>query len=195
MRTKRILVTLVVLLSLSTAPAALAGKTKTYAPPGKAGSSEYSEVIPASGGNVSPPSAGTGNTTAAQISKLGQGRVGLRKLAKLGKRGAAAAEFAQATAPTAATSSHATSSHVTSGHATNGHGLRGGGSSDGNRTGPAQKLKLTAGGSALSGIGDLLGGSDVDGIGILLPLLLAFGLGAAATVTVQRLRRGSRPPV
>ena len=80
-------------------------------------------------------------------------------------------------------------------HATNGHGLKGGGSADGARTRPTQKLKLTAGGSALSGIGDLLGGSDVDGIGILLPLLLAFGLGAAATVTVQRLRRGSRPPV
>jgi hypothetical protein len=189
MSTKRILVTLVVLFSLSTAPAALAGKTKTYAPPGKAGSSEYSEVIPASGGNVSPPSAATGNTTAAPISKLGQGRVGLRKLAKLGKRGAAAAQFAQATAPTVVTNNHPTKNH-----ATNGHGLKGGGSADGARTRPAQKLKLTAGGSALSGIGDLLGGSDVDGIGILLPLLLAFGLGAAATVTVQRLRRGSRPP-
>jgi hypothetical protein len=194
MRTKRILVTLVVLFSLSTAPAALAGKTKTYAPPGKAGSSEYSEVIPASGGNVAPPSAAAGNTTAAPISKLGQGRVGLRKLAKLGKRGAAAAQFAQATAPTVVANSHTTTNHTTKNHATNGRGLKGGGSANGARTRPTQELKLTAGGSALSGIGDLLGGSDVDGIGILLPLLLAFGLGAAATVTVQRLRRGSRPP-
>jgi hypothetical protein len=184
---RRIVAVLVAIACLVPAPAALAGKTKTYAPPGKAGSSEYSEVIPAAGGNAAPPSSGGGNTTPAQISALGSGKAGLHKLSKLGKAGAAAAVFAQATAPVAST-----------------HGLGsatpGSGGTLGNTDTTAGShhhvVVLTAysGGSGLSAVGHLLDGSDAGGIGVFLPLLLAFGLGAAVTVSVQRVRRGRRPP-
>ena len=39
------------------------------------------------------------------------------------------------------------------------------------------------GGSALSGLLHLIGGSDSGGIGVCLPLLLAFSLGAAVAVS------------
>lgn len=155
----------VLLAVLVAAPAAAA---KNYAPPGKAGSSQYAEVIPSSGGNVSTPALGGGNPTAAQISKLGAGIKGVHRLKKLGSEGAAAANFAQATAPgTTAPSSAA----------------------------PQRPTVLTAaGGSAWNGLSRLLGGSDSGGIGIFLPLLLAFGLGAAVAFTVLRARRGRQPP-
>jgi hypothetical protein len=152
---------------------AYAGGTKTYAPPGKAGTSEYSEVVPTSGGNVSTPAMGIVNKSAAQISSLGAGRAGARKLAKLGKQGAAAARFAEETAPAVLHSAH---------------GL--GGITRG--TGSAT-LAAPSGGSAMSGITNLLGGSDAGGIGVLLPLLLAFGLGAAVAVGVVRMRRSRDP--
>ncbi len=55
-------------------------------------------------------------------------------------------------------------------------------------------LASSSGGSGLSAIGHLLDGSDAGGLGVFLPLLLAFGLGAAVTVSVQRARRGRQPP-
>ena len=146
-----------------------AGKTKTYAPPGKAGTSEYSEVVPTSGGNVQTPAMVGGDKTAAQISRIGAGKAGVRKLSRLGKQGAAAATLAQETAPTVVRSVHGLDSGST----------------------PTGSPMLTArsGGSALSGVGHLLGGSDAGGIGLFLPLLLAFGLGLAVAATVVRLRR------
>ncbi len=179
MRIQRIVLALVALAFLASAPAALAGKSTTYAPAGKAGSSEYSEVVPASGGNVAPPSTGGGNTTATQISALGSGKAGVHKVAKLGKAGAAAAVFAQATAPVAST-----------------HGF---GSPTAGSTGTAgahhvSVLTSSSGGSGVSAIGHLLDGSDAGGLGVFLPLLLAFGLGAAVTVSVQRARRERQPP-
>lgn len=160
--------------ALLIASPAEAGKTKTYAPPGKAGSSQYSEVVPTSGGNVATPAMGGANPTAKQISRLGAGRSGVGKLAKLGKQGAQAAQFAQQTAPTIV-------------HST--HGLRGPGG------GTAASAPLTStGGSAFSGLTHLLGGSDEGGIGVFLPLLLAFGLGVAVAISVVRVRRGRQPP-
>lgn len=156
----------VVLAMLVAAPTAAA---KNYAPPGKAGSSQYAEVIPSSGGNVSTPALGGGNPTAAQISKLGAGMKGVHRLTRLGSEGAAAAKFAQATAP---------------------------GTTAPSTPGRPRPVVLTAPqGSVWSGLGRLLGGSDAGGIGIFLPLLLAFGLGAAVAFTAQRARRGRRPPV
>lgn len=166
MRLKRSIVALLLVASLTWAPPAFAGKTKVYAPPGKAGTSQYSEVVPAAGGNVLPPAAGGGNPTAAQISRLGSGKAGVRKLSRLGKQGAAAAQFAQQSAPVTTTPSTSR---------------------------PASRAPRSSGGSAISGIGHLLVGSDVDGIGAFLPLLLAFGLGAAVAVSLLRLRRGQRP--
>lgn len=166
MRLNRSVIALVAAGGLACAPPAIAGSTKIYAPPGKAGTSEYSEVVPTSGGNVLPPAMGNGNPTASEISKLGSGKVGVKKLAKLGKQGAAAAQFAQATAPVA---------------------------TPGSRNHAGTALAGVAGGSALSGVTHLLGGSDVDGIGVFLPLLLAFGLGWAVAVCVLRPRHRRDP--
>lgn len=175
MRVTRIWLLIVTAALLIAAPAQ-AGKTKVYAPPGKAGTSEYSEVVPTSGGNAQTPAMGGGNQTAAQISKIGAGRAGVRKLSKLGKQGLAAATLAQETAPVVVRSAH---------------GL------GGNPTGAGSvRLGGASSGSALGGVGHLLAGSDAGGIGLFLPLLLAFGLGLAVATAVVRLRRGheSGPP-
>jgi hypothetical protein len=158
----------VLVTALLIAVPAWAGQTKTYAPPGKAGSSQYAEVVPTGGGNVQTPAMSGGNPTSKQISSLSAGKTGVRKLAKLGKQGAAAARFAQQTAPAAISS----------------HGLQGPVGASGSTT-----LLRASDGSAVSGITNLLGGSDAGGIGLFLPLLLAFGLGAAVALTIVRLRR------
>lgn len=162
----------VLVTALLIAVPAEAGQTKTYAPPGKAGSSQYAEVVPTGGGNVQTPAMSGGNPSSKQISSLGAGKTGVRKLAKLGKQGAAAAQFAQQTAPAAISS----------------HGLQGPVGASGSTT-PLN----ASGGSAFSGITHLLGGSDTGGIGVFLPLLLAFGLGAAVAVSVLRVRRARQP--
>lgn len=165
MRLKRIALVLVIAGSLGCAPAAAAKKT-TYAPPGKAGTSEYAETLPAAGGNVGTPATGVANPTGAELSKLGSGEAGAAKLAKLGKSGQSAAAFARATAPVAAPA--VLSSSITA--------------ADQNS------------GSPLSGLLRLIGGSDSGGIGVFLPLLLAFGLGAAVAVSGLRVLRGRQPP-
>lgn len=157
------------LTALVVAAPAQAGKVKVYAPPGKAGTSQYSEIVPAAGGNTQTPAMGGGNPTAAQISHVGQGRAGVRKLATLGKSGAAAAQFAQATAPSVVVPRHGLGGVVP-------------------RTRYAA-LTAASGDSAAGGVWRVLGGSDTNGIGVFLPLLLAFGLGAAVTATVIRLLR------
>ncbi len=165
---------LVVAGSLGLAPAAAAKKT-TFAPPGKAGTSEYAETLPAAGGNVSPPARGGGNPTGAELSKLGSGKAGAAKLSKLGKAGQSAAAFARATAPVATPAAPASSAS------------------------PSRSSSITAdertGGSALSGLLHLIGGSDSGGIGVFLPLLLAFSLGAAVAVSGLRVSRRRQPPV
>ena len=173
MRSRAFVLILVVTAWLTLAVPAFAGKTKVYDPPGKAGANEYAEVIPSAGGNVAPPSSGGGNTTAAQISKLGAGKVGIKKLTKLGTQGTAAAQFALQTAPSPTPT----------------------------RLPPAKaSVPLRAGttvkapaGSALAGVGRLLGGSDIDGLGLFLPLLLAGGLVSALGLTFVRARGGRAP--
>jgi hypothetical protein len=63
----------------------------------------------------------------------------------------------------------------------------------------APSSSLTAGdqngGSALSGLLHLIGGSDAGGIGVFLPLLLAFGLGAAVAGGALHVLRRRQPPV
>lgn len=165
----------VLVVALLIAAPAQAGKVKVYAPPGKAGTSQYSEVVPTSGGNAQTPAMGGGNTSPAQISKIGAGRAGVSKLSRLGKQGAAAAALAEATAPVVVRSAH-------------GLGGQAGATASGSR-----KLTASSGGSALGGIGHLLAGSDAGGIGLFLPLLLAFGLGLAVAAAAVRLRRGREP--
>lgn len=173
MRLKRNIAAVLLAGSLGCAPVASAAKTKTYAPPGKAGTSEYSEVVPTAGGNVLPPASGGGNPTGRQISRLGSGKAGVHNLAKLGKQGTKAAQFAQATAPSTPRPSGTHPPTVTP---------------------PPTVTLRSPRGSALTGFTNLLGGSDVDGLGAILPLLLAFGLGAAVAVSALRLRRGRQPP-
>jgi hypothetical protein len=173
MRPIRALLAVLAISMLVCTPAALA---KQYAPPGKAGTSEYAEDIPTAGGNAATPAMGGGNKTPAEIDRLGAGKAGVRKLAKLGELGAAAAQWAQQTAPATASP-------------------RNDGATAAHHAGAARQPTLTASGvSALSGLGRLLGGSDVDGIGIFLPLLLAFGLGAAVAISARRVLRRRQQP-
>ena len=173
MRSRASTLLLVVTAWLTLASPAFAGKTKVYDPPGKAGANEYAEVVPSAGGNVAPPSSGGGNTTGAQISNLGAGKLGIKKLAKLGAQGTAAAQFALQTVP------NPTSTRLPPPTA-----------STPARAGTA--LKAPAG-SALAGVGRLLGGSDIDGIGLLLPLLLAGGLVSVLGLTLVHARGGRAP--
>jgi hypothetical protein len=183
MRLKRLLVAALAMTALSCGSAA----AKNYAPPGRAGTSQYAEDIPSAGGNVSTPAMGGGNKTAAQISHIGKGKQGISKLSKLGKTGIQAAQFVQATAPTTTTSSRSGSGSAqttTSQKTSSTPALR------------SQTTVLTAsGGSALSGVGHLLTGSDSGGIGVFLPLLLALSLVATLVVAVLRLRRPPRDDV
>lgn len=168
MRLMRVSLVLVLAALVDCGPALAGGKV--YAPPGKAGTSEYSEIVPSAGGNVRPPADGGGNATGAQISKLGAGAAGVRKLTKLGKNGAAAAKFAEQTAPAVQPAKR-----------------RRPATGAGNRVTPV--LRATNA-SAVTAVTRLVGGSDSGGIGLALPLLLAFSLGAAVAVAGSRLLRG-----
>jgi hypothetical protein len=162
-RTMRLGRTAVALVAVLVAASPAAAAAKTYAPPGKAGASEYFETLPASGGNVAPPN-NHPDASGAALSKLGAATTGVHKLQKLGKDGQSAAAFAKATAPTV-------TAPVTA----------------------SPTLSAASGGSAISGVAHLLGGSDGGGIGIFLPLLLAFGLAGAAAVIGLRVWRGRQP--
>ena len=152
------------------------------------GTSEYAEDIPTAGGNGKTPAEGGGNKTAAQIDHLGAGRQGVRKLAKLGRTGAAAAQFAQQTAPVTTTAA-TTPTSTTPAPGT------------GTKTHPnpsarvSQQHRLTAsGGSALGALGRIVGGSDVGGIGIFLPLMLVVGAVVAVGVAAVRTRHPRSGP-
>jgi hypothetical protein len=181
-RAVRLIRSLLAVLALSAllwSPAAFA---KQYAPPGKAGTSEYAEDIPTAGGNAKTPGEGGGNKTSAQIDHLGAGKQGVRKLAKLGATGAAAAQFALQTAPTT-TSAASSPSTVTNSSST-------GTKTHGGHSQLAPERTLTASGSsAISALGRVIGGSDVGGIGIFLPLLLVAGALGAAALAAARTRR------
>jgi hypothetical protein len=170
MRLRGVVTVLVAAAAFSPVPTAWAGQTKIYAPPGRAGTSEYAEVVPSDQGNGLPPAMGGGNRTTAQIKRLGSGGTGAEKLAKLGKQGAAAARFAEQTAPNVVESAH---------------GLGAG-------TGPGpgvRNLGAGSGGSAFSAIAHMLGGADAGGIGAFLPWLLALGAaGAVGYLFGRRLR-------
>jgi hypothetical protein len=176
MRLIRSVLAVLVSSALLWSPAAFA---KQYAPPGKAGTSEYAEDIPTAGGNAKTPAMGGGNKTSAQIDHLGAGKEGLRKLAKLGATGAAAAQFAQQTAPATAKAT-STAAPPRAGTKTHPH------------PSPvvSQQRTLTAsGGSAMTALGRIIGGSDTGGIGIFLPLLLVAGALGAAALAAFRTRR------
>ena len=136
-----------------------------YAPPGKAGATEYFEVVPNSGGGVAPP-ANLSSPGSANLKQLGQGGQTAHALSKLGATGTYAANWARATAP-----------------------VRLGGTPSGGLTSHLAGASASGGGSALAGVLQVLGGSDVDGLGAVLPLALILLLvGAVGFVLGRRLR-------
>lgn len=166
-----------VTLALACAALALmpaAASAQVYAPPGKAGSSEYAETIPTSGGNVAPPS-DPGSSSGSALGSIGHGSAGAQALSKLGTAGKAAAALARATAP--ATAAQVPASTRPSGSST--------------PSGPLSKLIRSPGGSAVGGLASLAEGNDDGGIGFFMPLLLGLSLaGALAVVSLRAWRRG-----
>jgi hypothetical protein len=157
----------------------------SIAPPGKSGANQYFETVPSAAGNAAPPQGGNslsgrGNGTSA-LNSLGHGRSGAAALSHLGKSGQAAAALAAATAPTPAPG--------VSGARKHGRGRTSGGLS------PAQIQSLSApsGGSTASALADLLGGSDLGGLGLWLPLLLLAALLAVVAVASFSLVRRRGP--
>jgi hypothetical protein len=138
-------------------------------PPGNSGASQYSEDVPAPGGNHSSNDVGGGGG-GGDSSNLPPGVVSA--LQAQGAAGAGAARFAQATGP---------------GQAGKGGNGAGGGENSG---------QSAVGGNG-GGLGDILdqvaggGGSDSGGMGILLPIILGASLLAAIAVLATRwARRG-----
>jgi hypothetical protein len=132
---------------------------KVYEPPGNAGASEYAEVVPTAGGGTKPP-ATLGSAPGKNLDALGTGKGTARKLEKLGPSGSDAANWARATAPTVDTRTPVTLAS------------------------PA----ALRGGSAATGLLNLLSGADAGGIGVFLPVLLAISLAAAIGFAVGRRR-------
>jgi hypothetical protein len=107
------------------------------------------------------PPAG-GTSSGSTLTQSSAAKAAKRKLKRLGSDGKAAVQFADATAPKPLLPPH-------------------------QQSGTA----LSPGGSALTGFLHVIGGSDSGGIGAFMPLLLAFGLGAAVAFSVVRVRRRS----
>jgi len=132
---------------------------KVYEPPGKAGASQYAEVVPTASGGTKPPTT-LGGAPTKNLDALSAGRRTARKLEKLGPSGSGAANWARATAPTLDTRTPVTLAS------------------------PA----ALRGGSAATGLLNLLSGSDAGGIGVFMPVLLAISLAAAFGFAVGRRR-------
>jgi hypothetical protein len=144
-------------------------------PPGVSGANQYSETLPGPGGN-DRTGGGSGKTPAQAV-----GKENAAKLEALGPEGEAAAELAAETAPEG-------------GKAGGGHG---GAASNGGASGSSGSGSGTAGSSGLdqvlgqvTGTGGSESGSN--GIGLLLPLLIAAAIVAAAAYALNR-RRTARP--
>jgi hypothetical protein len=136
---------------------------KVYEPPGKAGASEYAEVVPTASGGTKPPTT-VGSAPAKNLDALGAGKRTARKLEQLGATGSDAANWARASAPpvTSATTR--------------------GASAPGGLAGAAGLNR----GSVSTGLFNLLSGSDAGGIGLALPLLLGLGLAASVGYLIGR---------
>ena len=175
MRYLRVVAVLVGML-LAAAPAAAVAKgtgSTKYDPPGLGGANQYYELIPTSGGGTTTPT-DLSAPTAKTVDALGKSKQAIKKLRKLGAAGKATADWAEATAPTRARET-------------------GGLGSESSSTATAASVS-TGGGSAFSGVAHLLGGSDVDGIGAALPILLLVSLAGAVGYAAGRGARGRFRP-
>jgi hypothetical protein len=147
------------------------GSALVLAPPGHAGTNQYVEVIPTSGGDAAPPGtvrgSGNSNASGSALAPFGRGAKGDARLAKLGKDGQAAAALAASTAPTPAPGKE--------------------------RELGAAAAASAGGGSVASGLSHALGSSDTGGLGLLLPLLLATAFLVALGIVLAGFRSGRRP--
>jgi len=140
-------------------------------PPGDSGVDEYVEGVPGPKGQVPSSKVGKGKGDGEQALPP---RV-LRQLEALGEDGRAAAELAQATAPSRADRASARKGRDGAG----GSSGSAGGESDG------------SGGSAISEVvGKLIGGGE-GGMGWALPLILLVTVLSAIAVVVARRSRGA----
>jgi hypothetical protein len=172
-RTRIAIVALTALFVVAVPVAGAAAESRV--PPGVSGANQYSETLPGPGGN-DRTGGGSGKTPAQAV-----GKENAAKLEALGPEGEAAAELAAETAPGG-------------GKAAGGHGgaASNGGASEGSSSG--------AGASGSSGLDQVLGqvtgtgGSESgsNGMGLLLPLLIAAAIVAAAAYALNR-RRTARP--
>lgn len=166
LRHRRLIALLVILVVAAMPEMALASGRTVYAPPGKAGASEYFEDVPSPGGGTTPP-ANLSTPSPKNLNHLGKGGSAARKLKKLGTTGTAAANWAQASAPAIRRTSLAPSGTTPSAHVASLHV-----------------------GSGISAIGDVLDGNDSGGLGAVLPLLLGLSLAGAVGFAVgRRVRR------
>jgi hypothetical protein len=104
----------------------------------------------------------SGASSGSTLTQSSAAKAATHKLKQLGADGQAAVQFADATAPKVVPPPHKPSASV-----------------------------VSPSGSALTGFFHVIGGSDAGGIGAFMPLLLAFGLGAAVAFSVVRVRRRS----
>jgi hypothetical protein len=171
----RIRIAIVALTALFVVALPVAGAAaESRVPPGVSGANQYSETLPGPGGN-DRTGGGSGKTPAQAV-----GKENAAKLEALGPEGRAAAELAAETAPGG-------------GKAAGGHG----GAASGGASGGSSS---DAGASGSSGLDQVLGqvtgtgGSESgsNGMGLLLPLLIAAAIVAAAAYALNR-RRTARP--
>jgi hypothetical protein len=171
-RTRIAIATLAALFVVALPVAGAAAESRV--PPGVSGANQYSETLPGPGGN-DRTGGGSGKTPAQAV-----GKENAAKLEALGPDGRAAAELAAETAPGG-------------GKAAGGHG---GAASNGGASGSSSG----AGASGSSGLDQVFGqvtgtgGSESgsNGMGLLLPLLIAAAIVAAAAYALNR-RRTARP--
>ena len=146
-------------------------------PPGNSGASQYFEAVPSAGGNTPPP-----QPTSALPASPGD-----TALAKLGKHGQAAAALAAAGAPTpagSAGSTHAAGTHHGGPTSTAGRHRSGANPTTG------RHVAVPSGNGAIDSIAGAVTGSGSNGVGVVLPILLAGALAAAVTfAVVRRMRR------
>jgi hypothetical protein len=177
-RTRIAIVALTALFVVALPVAGAAAESRV--PPGVSGANQYSETLPGPGGN-DRTGGGSGKTPAQAV-----GKENAAKLEALGPEGKAAAELAAETAPGGG---KAAGGH--GGAASNG-GAAGGGASTG--TGSGSDTSGSSGLDQVLGQVTGTGGSESgsNGMGLLLPLLIAAAIVAAAAYALNR-RRTARP--
>jgi len=140
-------------------------RAATVAPPGNSGVDQYVEVIPSAGGPVPTPKGGSesgGNALSPQTA---------RRLRAQGSDGRALSAIVESTAPAGARGSRR-------------------GRADSDRTGSTPSRSGSQASPAVpTAVSSLSLGSDVDGMGLLLPALLVGSAAVIGAIFLTRRRR------